>query len=503
MKILLVNPPWVVGGRKGVRAGSRWPHLKIPEEERYMPYPFFLGYASSLLKINNFDVKVIDAIAEYLTYDQFKKQVVKFNPDLLVSETSTPSLQHDLDLLKEIKEKTKCKLALAGPDFNLFTEKFLEENSFVDFVFVGEYEFTLLELINALKTRKNYHKIKGLVCRYKNKIYNNGRRSLKDINKLPWPDRENLPMYKYHDCPGSIPEPSVQMHASRGCPFQCIFCAWPPIMYGGNNYRTRDVKDVVDEMEFLVKEKGFKSIYFDDDTFNIGKKRMLKFAKELKKRHLNIPWAFMGRSDLSDKETLAALKKSGLRAVKYGMESGVQKLVDNANKKLNLKKAIENIRFTKELGIKVHLTFTFGLPGETKQTIMKTINLALELDPDSVQFSITTPFPGTKLYDDMKKQGNIVSNNWEDYDGNTKSVIKTKSLNPEELKKAQEYAYKRWYKHKFLKKRYAQLPPLKLFNACLKQHGIKYTVKKTTSYLKNKGYLHYITNQKRNKIIIK
>jgi len=502
MKVLLVNPPWVVGGRKGVRAGSRWPHLKIPEEEGYMPYPFFLGYASSLLKVNNFEVKVIDAIAEDISDDIFRKRIIDYSPDLLLSETSTPSIEQDINLLKELKKEIGCKLALAGPDINLFNKEFLKKYPSVDFVLIGEYEYILLELCHAIKNKTGFKGIKGLIFRIKKEVVENKRRELiNDLNQLPWPDREELPIYKYHDCPGGIPEPSAQMWASRGCPYQCVFCAWPQIMYNGSNYRIRDVKDVVEEMEYLVKTKGFKSIYFDDDTFNIGKKRMLDLALEIRKRNLNIQWAFMGRADLSDRETLEALRSSGLAAVKYGMESGVQELVDKANKNLNLKKAIENIRLTKELGIKFHLTFTFGLPGETKQTIMQTINLALDLDPDSVQFSITTPFPGTKLYEDMKKQGNIISFDWQDYDGNTKSVIKTNTLDPEELKKAQEYAYKKWHEHKFLQQRYSKLSPINLFNACLKQHGLKYTLKKTIKYVTNKEYGFYLF--KKNKILLK
>jgi len=107
MKILLVNPPWFDGERQGVRAGSRWPHLKIPEEERYMPYPFFLGYSSSLLKINNFNVKCIDAIAEHMSYEEFKAEVKNYNPDIILSETSTPSVVHDMALLKELKDEFK------------------------------------------------------------------------------------------------------------------------------------------------------------------------------------------------------------------------------------------------------------------------------------------------------------------------------------------------------------------------------------------------------------
>lgn len=503
MKILVVNSPWFDGGRQGVRAGSRWPHLKIPEEEGYMPYPFFIGYVTSLLKINNFKVKAIDAIAQNMSYDNFNNEVKSFKPDIVLSETSTPSLKHDLEILNKLKQKVNFKIALSGPDANIFCKDFLKSHKQIDYVLIGEYDTTFLELCKSIRDKKSFIKIPGIIFRKNNKIIDTGKPVLASIKNLPWPDRQDLPIYKYHDCPGGIPEPSAQMWASRGCPYQCVFCLWPQIMYSGNSYRTRDVIDVVDEMEYLVKKKNFKSIYFDDDTFNIGKPRMILLAKEIIKRDLNVPWAFMGRADLSDEETLNELRKSGLHSVKYGMESGNQQLVDNSNKNLNLKTAIKNIIYTKKIGIKVHLTFTFGLPGESKETIQQTINLVKFLNPDSVQFSISTPFPGTKFYDDMKKQGNIVSNDWNDYDGNTKSVIKTKTLTSEDLKNAQDAAYKIWFEHKYLNQRYSKLSPISLFGACIKEHGLNYTIKKTFNYVKNKQFNNYFKNKKSNKIILK
>lgn len=492
MKILLCNPPWIINGRRGVRAGSRWPHLKIPEEEDYMPYPFFLGYATSLLKKSRFAVMAIDAIAEHMSYADFFKCIKRFDPDLLFVEISTPSLNHDLKLLQQIKSFSVCKIAVAGPDMDIFDEEFMGKNSFIDYALIGEYEFTLLELAQKLKNRESLANVFGLVFRDKNKIYRNERRLLEpSLEKYPWSDREDFPIYKYHDCPGGIPRPSAQMIATRGCPYLCTFCVWPQLVYGGRNYRTRDINDIVDEMEFLVKKKEFKSIYFDDDTFNIGKERMLHLAAELKKRNWKTPWAFMGRSDLVDEEILVKLKQVGLRAVKYGVESGVQEIVDKAEKKLNLKKATENMILTKKLGIKMHLTFTLGLPGETKQTIMKTINYALFIDPESVQFSIMTPFPGTKFYDELKQEGMIVSENFDNYDGNTMSVIRTHVLSAEELTRAHRHAYKIWHEHKLKKQRYSQNEPAKLFFKCLKEHSLPYTVKHAVDYVKKKKYKHY------------
>ncbi len=489
MRILLSNLPWEVKGRQGVRAGSRWPHLKIDEEEDYMPFPFFLAHSTTLLKKEKMEVLAIDAIAENMSYNKFLEKVTKFKPDLFFAEVSTPSLENDINILKEISSKINGKIAIAGPDMNVLDKDFMKKNVFVGFVLFGEYELTLLDLVKRLKEKKLIKKIEGLYANINGKIYENKRRELeKDLTNYGWPDREFFPIRNYHDCPGSIPYPSAQMTATRGCPFLCTFCVWPSQVYGGRNYRFRPAKDIVDEMEYLVKEKGARSIYFDDDTFNIGKKRVIELAREIQKRELNIPWAFMGRADLVDKETLRELKKSGLAAVKYGVESAVQEIVDACEKKLDIEKATKNIILTKKFGIKVHLTFTFGLPGETRDTINKTIKYVLKLDPESVQFSIMTPFPGTKFYDQLKKKNMIVSDDFTDYDGNTQSVIRTKDLSPEDIKRAQEKAYSVWREHKVKNKRYKENNAVDLFINCLNEHGLKYTLRHTYQYIINRNH---------------
>ncbi len=483
---MLANPPWNVNGRKGVRAGSRWPHLKTREEGDYLPYPFFLGYSSSLLKKNGYQVKLIDAIAEDMSIERFIKKVVEFKPDFILVETSTPSLIHDLKILKKLKEKTNALIAISGMDYTIRQPNFLENKKFIDFVLYGEYEMTLLDLIKHLEDHKNLEEVDGLIFRDKNsKTVVNKARKLVDVNKLPWPDRESVPIYHYIDSPGAMPLPCAQMIASRGCPYRCIFCVWPQMMYHSHAYRFRDVKDVVDEMEYLVKVLGFKSVYFDDDTFNIGKERMLRFAEEVKKRKLNIPFAIMGRADLMDKEVLLALKEAGLYAVKYGVESADQKLLDNAHKNLDIKKAERIIKLTKNLGIKTHLTFMFGLPGETKETIKKTIEFALRMDPYSLQFSIATPFPGTEYYKELKAKGQLVESKLSDFDGNFKAVIKTKELSPHDLEVAVRKAYERWEEHLKSRRIRENKSAIILFKECLREHGWKYTIKHTLNYLKS------------------
>ena len=225
-------------------------------------------------------------------------------------------------------------------------------------------------------------------------------------------------------------------------------------MYGNDKYRVRDPEDVIDEMEAMVREYGFRSVYFDDDTFNLGKNRMLRLCEEIIKRNLHVPWSVMARADTSDEETLAAMKHAGLKSIKFGVESASQSIIDQCDKGLDLSKVDRAVATTKKLGINLHLTFTFGLPGETKETIKETIALAKKLDPDSIQFSIATPFPGSKLYRQMEEQGNLVTKDWNLYDGGNVAVIRQGDLSPQDLELALRTAYDTWQRHKLLRPLY-------------------------------------------------
>ncbi len=445
MKILLANLPWKCFGRTGVRAGSRWPHLKGATERDYLPFPFFLAYAASLLSENRFTVRLIDAIAEEMSYRSFLHAVESFKPDLFVCETSTVTLEHDLGVLRRID--SRIPIVLCGPDVNIRKPLFLKSHEFVDYVIVGEYELTLLELAKHIRAGKDLKSVSGLIYRHQGAVVSTPGRPLADLDDLSWPLRQTLPMHRYNDTPGDMPIPSVQMLASRGCPYKCKFCLWPQVMYQSNSYRTRNIVDVIDEMEFLVKEMHFKSVYFDDDTFNCGKERMLALCEQIKKRKLRVPWAIMARADLMTEEILERMADAGLFAVKYGVESATQSLLDGINKNMNLSRTQEIIAFTKRLGIRTHLTFTFGLPGETKESIRKTIDMALRFDPTTLQFSIATPFPGTAFYAEMKKKGHILSETWSEYDGNHKSVLSLKDVTRKDLERAIRTAYKEWNLH--------------------------------------------------------
>lgn len=450
-RVFLGNAPWNKTGYYGVRAGSRWPHFE-EEHLEYMPFPFFLAYSAAMVEDAGFETLLVDGIAEAMTEDEFVKRIADFKPHLVLLEISTISIEKDLKLGKRLRDELgdNVKIAFSGLHNALSEPEFLNDIDWLDYILYGEYEVTLVEVCRRLAQGGALDECKGTVHRANGQVVVEQRRSLiENLDQLPWPARHYLPMFNYHDEPGSIPRPSVQMWASRGCPYGCIFCAWPQIMYGSRKYRTRSLTDVVDEMEWLINEWGFRSVYFDDDTFNIGRKRMLQFAREVKSRGIGVPWAIMARADNMDREILEALKDAGLYSLKYGVETASQDLLNECEKNLQIDKVRDTIEITHELGIKMHLTFMFGLPSETERTASETIDLALWAKPESVQFTIATPFPGSKYYKMLKEQGRILTDDFSRYDGFRSAVIKTDHLEPNQLEKIARTANEKWQKFYF------------------------------------------------------
>ena len=199
-----------------------------------------------------------------------------------------------------------------------------------------------------------------------------------------------------------------------------------------NRYRARSALKILSEIDLaFTRFPLLKSVYFDDDTFNVGKQRMLEICEGMKR--LRIPWSAMCRADTSDAETFSAMKSSGCYAVKFGVESGCQELVDRCNKKLDLRKVEEAVRLLKSMGVFVHVTFTWGLPGETRKTIEMTREFYRRIKPDSAQQSFCTPFPGTPFFEMLKKVGNFDIADWSNLDGARGSILNSEALRTEEL----------------------------------------------------------------------
>lgn len=443
MKVLLVNIPWVNNSEYyGLRAGSRWPHLRMKKEQlSYYPFPFFLAYACSLLKKNGFDARVLDCIAEEMSQDEFFVYLEKFQPDLVLSETSTPSIYNDLSLTKKIKEKTGCFTVLCGQHATALPEEVLA-NWFVDYVLIGEYEEVLLNLARRLENGDDVSDLKGLAFRQKGMPVVNPREELiKDLDLLSYPERESLPMRKYND-PFCKHAPNVQMISSRGCPYKCIFCLEPHVWYGKPNYRMRSPGAVVDEIEYLVKKYSAREIYFDDSSFSVNQERVIKICDEILNRNLKVAWSCMADAKLLEK-TLIKMKKAGCVAVKFGVESADPEILRNINKHINLEDVQRVVRLCRKIGIESHATYVLGLPGETKETMGKTIDFAFSLGTDTAQFSAALPFPGTEFYRMAKQNNWLTTNDYSKYNGCYDSIIRYPGVDNNEIIQALHRCRKR------------------------------------------------------------
>lgn len=449
-RVALVNPPWLRPGHYGVRAGSRWPHFEH-DGSRYMPYPFYLGYAASLLEREGFSVQIFDGCATKERDEFFLARVVAFDPCLIIQENATASIATDLAWAARLEQATGAALLMTGHHVGQM-QGALEEHPGLDALAGGEWEHTALEWAQRKRRGAPLSGTLGLVHRgpERTQVEEPRRPNQEDLDAMPFPHRRTLDMTLYHDNPGDLPSPSLQLIGSRGCPYKCHFCVWPQVVYSDNRYRVRSAENMADEIEhcFRVEPGGYRSYYFDDDTWNIGDKRLAAFADALIARGLDhIPWGAMCRADTLKKATLEQLRRAGLHAVKYGVESGNQKIVDDSGKKLNLATLRDMMRFTHSLGIRTHLTFSFGLPGETRETMQQTLDLALELDPYTVQFSISTPFPGTRFYQYAKERDLLLTRDFAAYDGMSRSVVRSENLSAEELEGFLRHAYETWARH--------------------------------------------------------
>ncbi len=464
MKILLANPPAQIKLRNGkeryfVRAGSRWPFSVEKKREQsldYLPFPFYLAYAAALLEKKGFGVEVLDSIALNQTETQFLKAVKRIKPDLILFETSTPTIDLDYTLVKKIKKlDKKILVCLAGPHVSVFPKETFKKCPSVDFVFQREYEFALSSLCLKLKKGKSYAQTPGLVFKKGKQIKINPPQLIKDINRLPFPARHLFPTPEISDptlywdgfCQY---KPAIQMHATRGCPFRCNFCMWNQVMYQNGPYRMFSPKRIVEEMKKVQEKYGVREIYFDDDTFTANKKHVLDLCQEIKKRKLKIHWSVMGDAMVTDEAMVEAMYQAGCIGMKFGVESGNQEILRRIAKPVDFAKLKKFTDWCAKRKIKTHATFTFGLSGETRETMEDTFNLAKELDVDTVQFSITTPFPGTRFYEEVKRKKLLKAKRWEDYDGAKESVVKYENLTNREVADYCRTASGRWLKAKLI-----------------------------------------------------
>jgi len=453
MRVCLVNAPWAVDGREGIRAGCRFPNATPKGSNRYVPFPFMLAYTASLLEREGHEVRLIDGCAERGSLLAFWRRVADFQPELVIAETSTTTLTYDLEILAEIKRRCPgAPVAVFGAHTDARPEDALGES--VDYVVQGEPELTSLALAAGLSEGLDLVDTPGLawldgagsVCR-------SGRRPvIADIDALPHPMRAQLPMDRY-TVPG-FPSPVAFVYAGRGCPHKCTFCLWPQTTLEGA-FRPRAPAQIVNEIvSVLERYPDTGSVFFDDDTFNLGRARMLGFADEMERRGVRIPWGCNARADHLDEEVVGRLVDVGLFTMRFGIESGDQRILDRTKKRLNLGEARRVLAMTDRLGVQNHIMFVIGLPGETNQSVGRTIDFIKSVPCHSVQFSAAVPFPGTSFFRDAEANGHLVTKEWSQYSGFDHVVARTDEMSADEIGRALVRARRRvYFSPRFIRRR--------------------------------------------------
>jgi hopanoid biosynthesis associated radical SAM protein HpnJ len=392
MRTLFLNPPSFEGFDGG--AGSRWPAAR--EIESYW-YPVWLCYPAGMIP----DSKVLDAPPHKVSIDQTVALASDY--ELLVLFTSTPGFTVDVKIVEMMKDKNpKLKVAFVGPPVTIEPEKSLRASKAIDFVVKREFDFAIRDYALG----KPLEEIAGAVFPKNGGFQNNPEASpIENLDELPWATKvykRDLDFRRYN-----VPfllHPFVSFYTTRGCPAQCTFCLWPQT-HSGHRWRLRSSDDIANECRWTLENfPGLKEIFFDDDTFNYQKARTIELCSKLKK--LNFTWSCTSRVT-TDYDTLKAMKDAGCRLLIVGYESGDQQILKNIKKGATIDMARRFTANCKKLGLIVHGDFIVGLPGETNETIRKSIDFAKELDVETIQVSIGHPFPGTEFYDHVKKNGLI------------------------------------------------------------------------------------------------
>jgi hopanoid biosynthesis associated radical SAM protein HpnJ len=432
MKTLLLNPPSFENFDGG--ASSRWPATR--EIESYW-YPVWLTYPAGMLPGS----RLLDASPHKVGW----KQTIEIAKDyeFLVLFTSTVGFESDLKLIRLIKEQNPgLKIAFVGPHGHIRPEETLQASEDIDFVTRGEFDHSVVEFAQG----KPLGEILGISYRKDGKIVHNAERPqlhTAELDALPFATeiyKRDLQIERYN-----VPfllHPYISFYTTRGCPALCTFCMWPQTI-SGHAWRVRSAENVAREVKLALEYfPQMKEIFFDDDTFNIRKDRVLELCRLFKP--LKFRWSSTARVH-SDYETLKGMADGGARLFIVGFESGDAQILKNIKKGATIEMARAFMKNCRKVGIRVHGDFIIGLPGETKESIHRTIEFAKELDCETIQVSLAHAMPGTELHDQMSREGFLRVEALADSGGHQLPHIEYPHLSREEMMAGVNRFYDEYY----------------------------------------------------------
>lgn len=374
-------------------------------------FPFFLAYAAAYLKAHGIDVSILDAVAnEEYSYSTFIKKVEKEHADIVVIECSTPTIDIDLWVAKQISCFTE--VALAGPHLAYKAAEVQKDHPYIKYLLKSEYILSTYEVVQNRRA--------GI---YEGTV-------VEDLDSIPVPLRDFEGGEKYYDPSMPTRRPQLQIYGSKGCPFKCTFCMWPQTMYKGK-VSLRKPEMIAREIREAVDLHNYKSIFFDDDTFNLGNERVSKICDELKK--IGLPWTMMGRLDCSPARLYNKMVDCGCVGMRFGIETFNEEILTKVNKGLQRSDFLDTLKHLSNRYPKVmiHLTMMKDLPGQSEEIHQNDMKILHELGYTTrnryrnYQLSRCAPFPGTQMYAQLiAEKGKEKLDRYKLYDGGINTVMK-------------------------------------------------------------------------------
>lgn len=405
--------------------------------------PIALAYVASVLREAGFrHLTLRDAMADAISHSQMIQEVLRTSPDLVIVQSTTPTVRSDLKLVSEVKKQnSRIRFAFFGIHPTAEGNSLVESG--VDFALQGEPEYTLRELLEHFHAPERWSSIRGLRFCEQGKVLFTGERSpIQNLDELPIPARDLIDPLQYR-----LPDtgkPFTLIKISRGCPYLCTFCTVQS--YYGAKLRHRSPENIVAEIRDVLENTPIRDFLFHSDTFNMYP----QLVHELCDRILALPepirWVANSRVDLLNLSLLKKMKQAGCTLLSLGIESGDQRILDLAKKGITLEEATQAVQWIREAGLRSLAYFILGLPGETQESLEKTIQFARRLNPDYAQFFTATPFPGTTFHQMLREQGWAPDPQFDGYFNNAhQGIVDLESVTREEITKALKRAHRVFY----------------------------------------------------------
>lgn len=370
--------------------------------------PLGIGYLSAYLKANGYNVKIIDGLNWGFSLERIVSECEGFD---FVGITCLSAYFLEVIKLSRLLKSKNFQVIIGGPHASALPELTLKETQ-ADYIVIGEGESSLLQLLERIRKNKPIEGIPGVLTRGSRGVTKS--LPVEPLDLLPFPDWEQMDPRTYKKAPhGGLIKcfPVASVISSRGCPFECTFCASPFLC--DRKIRFRGPQNVVNEIEYLIRKFKVREIHFEDDNLTLSRKHIEDICKLILKKKIKVHWATPNgmRVDTMDLEILKLMKRSGCYFIAFGIESGNQEILNCIKKRTDLGTIENAVRLAKKVGIITQGFFIFGLPGETKETIRQTINFAKKLPLDKAQFLILDVLPGSQLWDELINKNEAL--NWE------------------------------------------------------------------------------------------